>query len=138
MRAFCHVTVNLHHPTCRCSDYSEILTLQSGEYTVKYNTVYSSVHSVTLSLSHTRRYHLSVCGALSLSARTHTSRSLSLCHTHTSISLSPSVMAAVSVVRRFVCRSVCSPQLGLQQLQHRTAVNTATGAILAKPKKVRE
>ncbi|XP_068074486.1 essential MCU regulator, mitochondrial [Danio rerio] len=44
-------------------------------------------------------------------------------------------MAAVSVVRRFVCRSVCSPQLGLQQLQHRTAVNTATGAILAKPKK---
>ncbi|XP_056309047.1 essential MCU regulator, mitochondrial-like [Danio aesculapii] len=70
---------------------------------------------------------------MELSLRTHTLLSLTHTHTHTPLYFSPSVMAAVSVVRRFVSRSVGSPRL--QQLQHRTAVNTATGAILAKPKK---
>ncbi|XP_058625604.1 essential MCU regulator, mitochondrial-like [Onychostoma macrolepis] len=40
------------------------------------------------------------------------------------------MMAAVSVVRRFVSLSV---RLGT--LQHRTAVSTTSGAILPKPKK---
>ncbi|XP_059413380.1 essential MCU regulator, mitochondrial-like [Carassius carassius] len=42
-------------------------------------------------------------------------------------------MAAVSVVRRFVSLSV--PRLVGSQQQHRTAVNTTSGAILPKPKK---
>ncbi|XP_026077823.1 essential MCU regulator, mitochondrial [Carassius auratus] len=42
-------------------------------------------------------------------------------------------MAAVSVVRRFVSLSV--PRLVVSQQQHRTAVNTTSGAILPKPKK---
>ncbi|XP_052410465.1 essential MCU regulator, mitochondrial-like [Carassius gibelio] len=42
-------------------------------------------------------------------------------------------MAVVSVVRRFVSLSV--PRLVVSQQQHRTAVNTTSGAILPKPKK---